>query len=238
MFSLLMPACYAGSGGDGEGSSTSTTQSASTSGDATTAPLTTGATDTDDLTTTPTTDALTSSTTDAPTSSTTDALTSSTTSSTTGEPGTTGEPDTSTGSTDTGSDTTDPGTTSGTSTGGGFDPAHIPEIPDDGMPSSAHLKKVPLGTSDASAGYYEYTPPGYGGGELYPLLVFYHGIGENGNGDSELGKVLANGPPKLINSDNWAKDRPFVVLSPQHAGGGCPSASEIHDFFTFAMSHY
>lgn len=117
-------------------------------------------------------------------------------------------------------------------------PADIPEIPDDGMPSSAHFKPVPLGTSDAKQGYWEYLPPGYGGGEKYPLLVFLHGIGENGNGDSELNKVPANGPPKLIKQDQWPKGLPFVVLSPQHPGGGCPGPAEVHDFLQFAMDHY
>lgn len=130
--------------------------------------------------------------------------------------------------TDTGADTTT----------GGFDPAHIPEIPDDGMPSSAHFKKVPLGDSDALQGYWEYTPPGYGGGDLYPLLVFLHGIGENGNGVEDLDKVPATGIPALMKNDQWPTDRPFVVLSPQHPGGGCPNAQEVHDFITFATASY
>ena len=62
-------------------------------------------------------------------------------------------------------------------------------------------------------------------------MVFYHGIGENGDGSAAaLDSVPANGPPMLINADQWPNERPFVVLSPQHSGGGCPSADEIHDF--------
>ena len=229
LFSLLLPACNNGAGGDTEGASTGTATSSASTTDVTTMPVTTGAIDTGGLTTEPTT-----------ASDTTGAITSAT-DATTGEPGTTSGDTTGNITSNTTSNTTsdtEPDTTGDTSTGGGFNPADIPMIPDDGMPTSAHQKKVPLGTSDATAGFFEYTPPGYGGGELYPLLVFYHGIGENGNGDSELDKVLANGPPKLINQDKWAKDRPFVVLSPQHPGGGCPSPTEIHDFFTFAVSHY
>jgi predicted esterase len=136
--------------------------------------------------------------------------------------------------------TTDPGTTDpGTTTTGEPDPSDLPEIPDDGMPSSAHHKKVPLGSSDAMQGYWEYTPPGYGGGEQYPLLVFLHGIGENGDGsDAQLDKLLSNGPPRLIDQDQWPHERPFVVLSPQHPGGGCPGVAEVHDFLAFATSHY
>ncbi|MCK6538288.1 MAG: hypothetical protein L6Q84_35385 [Polyangiaceae bacterium] len=72
-----------------------------------------------------------------------------------------------------------------------------------------------------------------------PLMVFLHGVGENGSGDAtELAKVKAAGPPKLIGKDQWPNSRPFVVLSPQHPGGGCPSAAEVHDFITFAIGAY
>jgi len=89
-----------------------------------------------------------------------------------------------------------------------------------------------------TAGYYEYLPPHYGNGALYPLLVFRHGVGENGNGVSELDKVLAHGPPKLIEADEWPEARNFVVLSVQHPGSGCPSSQEMDDFFTFALDSY
>ncbi len=140
-----------------------------------------------------------------------------------------------TGSSTTGT-TTDPDT--GTSTTGAFDPADIPEIPDDGMPSSAHYKPIPLGMSEAKQGYWEYLPPGYGGGEKYPLLVFLHGIGENGNGDSELGKVNNTGLSQIIKQDKWPADRPFVVVAPQHPGGGCPGPAEVHDFIDYAANKY
>jgi predicted esterase len=105
-------------------------------------------------------------------------------------------------------------------------------------PSSTRQTERPLGTTAAGNGFHEYLPPGYGDGALRPLLVFWHGIGENGNGTSELVNVTRAGPPRLIRDDEWPADRPFVVLSPQHAGGGCPSASEIHDFIAFAMDTY
>ncbi|MGE0789951.1 MAG: hypothetical protein AB7S26_30030 [Sandaracinaceae bacterium] len=115
-----------------------------------------------------------------------------------------------------------------------------PPLPDAGPPgpSSERQTARPLGSTAAGNGFYEYLPPLYGDGTLRPLLVFWHGIGENGNGDSELNRVLRNGPPRIIDRDNWPADRPFVVLSPQHAGGGCPGAGEIHSFIDFAMSEY
>ena len=50
--------------------------------------------------------------------------------------------------------------------------------------------------------------------------------------------MLHAGPPKLISKDQWPNSRPFIVLSPQHVGSGCPSADEVHDFITFATQSY
>lgn len=118
----------------------------------------------------------------------------------------------------------------------GVDAGAAPDL--DAGPASSRLTARPLGSTAAGNGFYEYLPPGYGPGASVPLLVFWHGIGENGNGTTELDRVVANGPPRLQRADMWPNDRPFVVLSPQHAGGGCPSTSEIYDFIAFAMSSY
>ena len=107
----------------------------------------------------------------------------------------------------------------------------------DGGPSSLRHTPRPLGTTGAAQGFYEYLPPGYGSG-TFPLLVFLHGVGENGDGTTQLDYVLRAGPPRLIDRDAWPDDRPFIVLSPQHSGDGCPSADEVHAFIAFGMSHY
>ncbi|MDC0720385.1 hypothetical protein [Nannocystis bainbridge] len=227
---LAAPAC----GGDG-GATTGTTGT-----DGTTEPGTTDGTTTTGSTGQPGNPSS-PATSETPT---TDGTTLEPTTATTDEPATvtTEEPGTTT-TTEPGTTTSEPGTTTDTTTGttGPVEPGpdHIPEIPDDGMPSSAHFKKIPLGMSDATQGFWEYTPPGYGGGEKYPLLVFLHGIGENGNGDSELDKVPnGGGPPRLQKNNQWDTTLPFVVLSPQHPGGGCPGPGEIHSFIEFAMTHY
>ena len=108
-----------------------------------------------------------------------------------------------------------------------------------GPSSSRHVAR-PLGTvAGANAGFWEYVPPRYGNGARYPLLVFWHGIGENGEGSLEsLQRVTTNGPPRLVGEDRWPEDRPFVLLSPQHPGKDCPSAQEIDDFIRFAIAHY
>jgi len=107
-------------------------------------------------------------------------------------------------------------------------------------PSSSRLVARPLGTvTGAASGFWEYLPPHYGNGARYPLLVFWHGLGENGDGSrSSLQKVTENGPPRLQKEDNWPEDRRFVVLSPQHPGNNCPSSSEIDAFMRFAIAHY
>lgn len=120
---------------------------------------------------------------------------------------------------------------------GGIEDASWPTA--DGGPSSTRHIKRPLGSTAAGAGYWEYLPPAYGDGDHFPLIVFYHGIGENGDGSSaSLDLVPANGPPMLINTNDWPNSRPFIVLSPQHAGGGCPSANEIHSFIAYAAANY
>jgi hypothetical protein len=98
-----------------------------------------------------------------------------------------------------------------------------------GTTSAEHHAPRPLGTTDASMGYYEYLPPSYGDGGGSPLLVVANGYGENGDGSAEaLDLLLATGIPRFIDVGGWPLDRPFVVLSTQHVeqppgfgDGGC-----------------
>lgn len=66
----------------------------------------------------------------------------------------------------------------------------------------------------AQVGYYLYTPADYGRDTTarFPLLLFLHGIGERGNGTTELVRVLKFGPPRLIER---GRDYPFLVVTPQ-----------------------
>jgi len=110
------------------------------------------------------------------------------------------------------------------------------------------LTARPLGSTAARSGFFERLPPGYGTGKRWPLLVFLHGVGENGDGQSQLPRVLAHGPLRAVR-DAHAPPSPadaFVILSPQHrpapvvplVGFDCPEAEEIHAFLTFAIAHY
>lgn len=115
----------------------------------------------------------------------------------------------------------------------------------DAGPASGRFKAVSKDKTDAPNGFYEYLPGGYDGSLAAPLLVFWHGVGEDGNGLAEpdgggdLHTVPNNGPPKLIKADKWPNARPFIVLSPQHTGAGtCPTNDEIDAFITWALGHY
>jgi len=74
-------------------------------------------------------------------------------------------------------------------------------------------------------GFHEYTPPGYSQNTSvkYPLIIFLHGIGERGNGTTELWKAKREGIPKYIDQGNtmtftWnGKTESFIVLTPQCA---------------------
>ncbi len=120
----------------------------------------------------------------------------------------------------------------------GFEAPDLPDIPITSEPTSARQSAWPLGSTNAQQGYYEYLPPGYSAAQRYPLLIFIHGLGENGNGDEDLSRVLRNGPPRLIDRDQWDATLPFVVLSPQHGGGGCTSSGEIDALISFALDQY
>jgi hypothetical protein len=93
-------------------------------------------------------------------------------------------------------------------------------------------------------GFYEYLPLGYGNGNgKYPLMVFIHGLGELGNGGTDLPKVLANGPPKLINNGLFpasftvnSQQFSFIVISPQFIDWPGPLDAEA--VINYAVQHY
>ncbi|WKN42320.1 PA14 domain-containing protein [Tunicatimonas pelagia] len=74
----------------------------------------------------------------------------------------------------------------------------------------------PQGSTSAAFGYYEYLPTNYNSSDKFPVLIFLHGIGEKGNGTTQLNRVLRVGPPKEIND---GRDFPFIVISPQRFNG-------------------
>ena len=77
-------------------------------------------------------------------------------------------------------------------------------------------------------------------------MVFWSGVGQEGNGTTDLPNVLAYGPPAMIAKDVWDNKRPFIVLSAQYTpksgqiapGAACPSGEVINAFITWALSAY
>ncbi len=89
---------------------------------------------------------------------------------------------------------------------------------------SGHSQQVAKNLTAANGvyiGFYEFKPADYTPTKKYPLIVFMHGIGERGNGTTEISRVKAQGIPKYISYGHkmtftWnGKTETFLVLSPQ-----------------------
>jgi poly(3-hydroxybutyrate) depolymerase len=93
------------------------------------------------------------------------------------------------------------------------------------------------GTTSANLGYLQYLPAGYGSGSTtYPLIVFFHGIGERGNGREDLDQVSIHGPPKLIKN---GRDFEAIVISPQlPTSQGSWSTSTTTPFVQYLLDTY
>lgn len=115
-------------------------------------------------------------------------------------------------------------------------------------PSSERFSRRIKGSLNPGIGFWEYLPAGYGLGNKWPLILYFHGLGDNGNGSSDLYRVLYTGLPNLISEDKWpitatasnaastAGDA-FVVLSMQN-DSGCPTADKVNDFMRWAINEY
>ncbi|WP_017730391.1 PKD domain-containing protein [Nafulsella turpanensis] len=91
-----------------------------------------------------------------------------------------------------------------------------------------------LGSTSAPYGFYEYLPNDFkSSSREFPLLIFLHGAGERGDGQSQLDQAVKFGPGREINN---GKDFPFVVLSPQTDDYW--SVHELDEFIAFATQKY
>jgi predicted peptidase len=89
---------------------------------------------------------------------------------------------------------------------------------EDSMQKTRKFKKKINQT--VSAEYLLFLPKDYDakGDQRWPLLIFLHGAGERG---ADLKKVMAHGPPKVVES---RPDFPFILVSPQ-----CPEGEVWSD---------
>jgi len=88
--------------------------------------------------------------------------------------------------------------------------------------SAQFINKTTVAPNGKTVGFLEYKPANYSAVTTrYPLIIFLHGIGERGNGTTELYKVKTQGIPKNITAGNtmtftWnGKTETFLVLAPQ-----------------------
>jgi predicted esterase len=107
-------------------------------------------------------------------------------------------------------------------------------------------------TTTASNGFYEYLPLGYDSAapQKYPLIVFCHGIGEIGNGTTQLAAILDNGLAQQLdnqvnhgNTQNFptsftvnGETSSFVVILPQF--NAWPGSIDIDNIINYAFAHY
>lgn len=96
-----------------------------------------------------------------------------------------------------------------------------------------------------SNGYYEYLPQGYWNNpdEKFPVIIFVHGIGECGNGTTDLNRVLANGTPRQINQGTFpasfnvgGQNFKFIVITPQFTNW--VAYIQMNDVINYVVSHY
>ena len=96
-------------------------------------------------------------------------------------------------------------------------------------------------------GYYEYLPEGYDstGTATYPLILFMTGIGEFGNGTSNLPNVLKWGVPKEIKNGTFPNSFTvngqvfrFIVITPQFIKFPRPEANDMDSVLNYIVAHY
>ena len=108
--------------------------------------------------------------------------------------------------------------------------------------SAQQIARGLTATNGEFIGFWEYKPTDYAANPLlkYPVIIFLHGIGERGNGTTQLGSILGAGPPMHINSGHpmrffWnGKWETFLVLSPQLS----PGYSNWQNFYVEEMVKY
>jgi predicted peptidase len=116
----------------------------------------------------------------------------------------------------------------------------------DASPYSLTARSIAL--SDHCKGFYEYLPAGYltdPSNTSYPLIIFFHGAGEIGNGSSELHSVLKNGPLKLVSDGTFpaafnanGKSYRFLIIAPQFTSSDDVYPDEIDGIIEYAKKQY
>ena len=85
-------------------------------------------------------------------------------------------------------------------------------------------------------GYYEFLPSTYNGTAKLPVIIFIHGLGEVGNGTSQLGNILNFGLPNVIAGDmTWFNTKGAICIMPQFSSGW-PGPNTINNVINYVRS--
>lgn len=84
-------------------------------------------------------------------------------------------------------------------------------------------------------GYYEYLPTDFNASQTFPVVIFFHGLGERGNGSSDLNNLLMWGPPKAINE---GQDFPSIIISPQTASTSPFTKEDFEAIYEHIVNNY
>ncbi|MET0635246.1 MAG: PHB depolymerase family esterase [Chitinophagaceae bacterium] len=93
-------------------------------------------------------------------------------------------------------------------------------------------------------GFYKAVPARYDSTtKKYPLLIFIHGLGELGDGTTQLDKVLVNGTPRLLKNKTFPPNfvsgntnYSFIVIAPQFKAW--PSGADVNSIIDYAVANY
>ncbi len=107
----------------------------------------------------------------------------------------------------------------------------------------ATFQSIDINTNNNPRGYWEFLPAEYHvqTEQRFPLVIFFHGLGEGGNGSTDLHEVLLHGPPKLVNDNvqsNVFVNNQAIMLAPQVTNNTWWNDNHIRPFLDYALSHY
>lgn len=110
--------------------------------------------------------------------------------------------------------------------------------------SPATSTPVSVKVSNECAGYYESLPARYdSSAKKYPMILFVHGIGEVGNGTTQLKNMVRTGLPSLINRKKFppsfevnGEHFSFIVISPQFKKR--PTNDEVNEVLKYMLKKY
>jgi predicted peptidase len=114
-------------------------------------------------------------------------------------------------------------------------------------PCPENLTPVSEKISRHCKGFFEYLPEGYHEDSvhiLYPVLLFFHGAGEVGDGNDELYLLFEHGPLKHVEQGTFpsffsvnGKEEHLILIAPQFTKSGVFS-EETGQIIDYILDHY